>query len=106
MIALPKKIRGSFEVGDEVEISFVYDYDRFQILSSVKTTTAITNPASWLIDRDEEFMGNFIWAFGLSLKCGAPFLSLQMMMSVNSKSLPIPHPKALLMASLAHQKEA
>jgi len=29
MIALPKKIRGSFEVGDEVEISFVYDYDRF-----------------------------------------------------------------------------
>ena len=27
--AVPKKVRGKFEVGDEVEISFVFDYDRF-----------------------------------------------------------------------------
>ena len=29
MIAVPKKVRGKFEAGDEVEISFVFDYDRF-----------------------------------------------------------------------------
>jgi len=28
-IAVPKKIRGTLDEGDEVEISFVYDYDRF-----------------------------------------------------------------------------
>lgn len=29
MIAVPKKVRGSLEVGDEVTISFAYDYERF-----------------------------------------------------------------------------
>ena len=29
MIALPKKVRAKLEAGDEVEISFVYDYERF-----------------------------------------------------------------------------
>ncbi|WP_295418275.1 DUF1905 domain-containing protein [Sulfurovum sp.] len=29
MIAVPKKVRGKLEEGDEVEISFVYDYERF-----------------------------------------------------------------------------
>jgi len=29
MIAIPKKVRGKLEVGDEVEISFRYDYGRF-----------------------------------------------------------------------------
>jgi hypothetical protein len=29
MIAVPKKVRGKFKAGDEVEISFVFDYDRF-----------------------------------------------------------------------------
>ena len=29
MIAVPKKVRGKLEVGDEVDISFVYDYERF-----------------------------------------------------------------------------
>jgi len=29
MIAVPKKVRGELVEGDEVEISFVYDYDRF-----------------------------------------------------------------------------
>ena len=27
--AVPKKVRGKFETGDELEISFVFDYDRF-----------------------------------------------------------------------------
>ena len=29
MIAVPKKVRGKLEEGDEVEIAFVFDYDRF-----------------------------------------------------------------------------
>lgn len=29
MIAIPKKVRGNLEDGDEVEISFSYDYERF-----------------------------------------------------------------------------
>jgi hypothetical protein len=29
MIAVPKKVRGKLEEGDEVEISFIYDYERF-----------------------------------------------------------------------------
>ena len=29
MIAVPKKIRGALGEGDEVEISFKYDYERF-----------------------------------------------------------------------------
>jgi len=29
LIALPKKVRAKLEAGDEVKISFVYDYERF-----------------------------------------------------------------------------
>jgi len=29
MIAVPKKVRGKLEEGDEVEIRFIYDYERF-----------------------------------------------------------------------------
>lgn len=29
MIAVPKKVRGKLEEGDEVEIAFVFDYERF-----------------------------------------------------------------------------
>lgn len=29
MIAVPKKVRGTLDKGDEVEIRFVYDYERF-----------------------------------------------------------------------------
>lgn len=28
-IAIPKKIRGNLSEGDEVEITFIFDYDRF-----------------------------------------------------------------------------
>lgn len=29
MIAIPKKVRGHLDEGDEVEVSFIYDYERF-----------------------------------------------------------------------------